>query len=94
MKGKLVIATLFVAMFAFSAQADLQNVTVGGEIRIELDHVMNWGAQPGPLEVRYPSGLLPKRSIGEFFSGAPAFNGVHLSVSPMTTRSASRRSSR
>lgn len=66
---------------SFSAVAELENVQVGGELRIKSDWIMNWAVEPGPFEVRVPNYLLPRRPIGEFVSGAPAFNGLGL-VSP------------
>ncbi|MCC6490460.1 MAG: alginate export family protein [Candidatus Hydrogenedentes bacterium] len=64
-----------------TATAELENVQVGGELRIKSDWIINWAVEPGPFEVRVPASLLPRRPIGEFVSGAPAFNGLGL-VSP------------
>lgn len=63
------------------AVAELQNVQIGGELRIKVDLIYNWAVEPGPVEVRIPAFFLPNRPIGEFISGAPAFNGQGL-VSP------------
>ncbi|NUM52909.1 MAG: alginate export family protein [Candidatus Hydrogenedentes bacterium] len=72
---------LCLAVTVLPAQAELQNVQVGGEVRIKLDLIYNWAPEPGPLEIRVPAFLLPNRPIGEFLSGAPAFNGLGL-ISP------------
>ncbi|MFA6239344.1 MAG: alginate export family protein [Candidatus Hydrogenedentales bacterium] len=65
-------------VLALPAGAELENVQVGGEIRIKADWIMNWSVEPGPVEVRMPASLLPRRAVGEFLSGAPAFNGLGL----------------
>ena len=76
-----IFIVLCLAALVMPAQADLQNVQVGGELRIKMDLIYNWAVEPGPVEVRIPAFLLPNRPIGEFLSGAPAFNGLGL-VSP------------
>ncbi len=53
---------------AWSSSADLQNVTVGGEVRLRARH---WSstyetAINGPGEIRIPAMFLPKRPIGPF----------------------------
>ncbi|MBI4557842.1 MAG: alginate export family protein [Candidatus Hydrogenedentes bacterium] len=70
-------------VLASSAYAELQNMVVGGEVRIEGNYVTNWANAPGPLRIRIPAGFLPARSIGEVVSGAPAFNGLGA-VSPFS----------
>ncbi|HIJ74805.1 MAG TPA: alginate export family protein [Candidatus Hydrogenedentes bacterium] len=60
------------------AFAELQTVQIGGEVRIGANHVMDWAARPGPLAMRIPAALLPGRAIGDFVSGAPAFNGAGI----------------
>lgn len=62
---------LCLAALVLPATAELQNVQVGGELRIKLDLIYNWTVQPRPFEVRIPAFLLPNRPIGEFLSGAP-----------------------
>ncbi|HOE65968.1 MAG TPA: alginate export family protein [Candidatus Hydrogenedentes bacterium] len=57
-------------LFSAAAWAELQNVTVGGEIRIRGRYYMNTfneqlnGAAGLRREIRIPGGLLPKRPIG------------------------------
>ena len=78
MYRKLIITALICTGLVLSAGAELQNVCVGGEIRIMANYVTNWAAQPAPLAPRWAPGLLPKRPIGDFFSGAPANGGAGI----------------
>ena len=54
------------AAFAASAGAELQNVTVGGEIRIRPRYWHNVYSNDinGPQQIRIPAGFLPARAIG------------------------------
>lgn len=61
--------------------AELENVVVGGEIRIRGNYIVNWAVSDAPIAVRFGPGSVVGRAIGEFFSGAPAFNGLGV-VSP------------
>lgn len=79
-RSLLIVSLLFVFV-VLPVWADLQNVEVGGEVRIRGNYIANWAVTTGPVGVRFPPAALGGRSIGEFFSGAPAFNGLGV-VSP------------
>ena len=70
------VSILFMLIAIWPAYADLENMQVGGEIRIRGNYVTNWATAPAPLEVRIPPFFVWGRSIGDLFSGAPAFNGL------------------
>ncbi|MBN2310220.1 MAG: alginate export family protein [Candidatus Hydrogenedentes bacterium] len=74
----LVAAVLLAAAPAF---AELQNIQVGGELRIKGNYITNWVSSPTGLETRIPTFFTPFRAVGDFLSGAPAFNGIGV-VSP------------
>ncbi len=84
-----VAATLAVLM-AVPAVAELQNVEVGGEIRIRGNYIRNTAVRPGPMEVRAPAVLFPGRAIGDMASyvlsggaaGSVQFNGTGI-LSPV-----------
>lgn len=76
--------TLFVMAIAlvatgFTASAELQNVTVSGEIRIRANYYTNTVASPGGTNLIWPAlpgvNWLSKRSIGTF-GGAGNGNGI------------------
>ena len=75
------ILALLVASIAMPVWAELQNVEVGGEVRIRGNYISNWATTSAPVEVRFPATALVGRAIGEFFSGVPANNGLGV-VSP------------
>jgi hypothetical protein len=54
---------------AVPAMADLQNLTVGGEIRIRGNYYRNVAENPTGSAIRWPGFLLPKRAIGTSGSG-------------------------
>jgi hypothetical protein len=62
------ITALAALLFGFGAQADLQNVEVGGELRIRGRYWSNTyvGAAGGPRETRIPDFFVPRRPIGPF----------------------------
>ena len=64
----LVAATLLITAPAF---AYLQNVEVGGSIRIRGNYFQNAFTDAGP-EVRWPAGVLGTRPIGGFFGNSVA----------------------
>jgi alginate export protein len=74
-KTALIVAVALVVA-AIPAFAELQNVQVGGEIRINGNYVRNWAVHPGPLEIRLPAFFTPFRALG-----TGAGNGLGL-VSP------------
>ncbi|GMW00565.1 MAG: hypothetical protein AMXMBFR84_17020 [Candidatus Hydrogenedentota bacterium] len=61
-------AVVLSVVFAFSAAAELQNVDIGGEIRIRARHWDNTyvSAINGPGEIQIPNFFLPGRAIGPF----------------------------
>ncbi len=68
MNGKWVIVLcLLAAMCALPAHAELQNVRVGGEVRIRTNYATNTLTGPAPVELRWPGVFLPLRSIGNPF---------------------------
>ncbi len=78
------IVTILIAVAALGAApalAELQNVTVGGEVRIKTDIITNWIVDNAPVELRIPAGFMPKRPIGDFILANPIFNGLGV-VSP------------
>jgi hypothetical protein len=77
----LLFVCLFATLVALPVWADLQNVEVGGEIRIRGNYITRWAPTTAPVMTRIPPALLPGRAIGEFFSGMPAFNGLGV-ISP------------
>lgn len=71
-----VCAVALLAAAMLPAAAELQNVQVTGELRIRGNYVHNTVVSPLPMEVRWPSFLLPYRPIGDMASyvlsgGAP-----------------------
>lgn len=72
---------LVLIFFVIPVRADLQNVEVGGEIRIRGNYIANWAVTDAPIGLRFPANTLVGRAIGEFVSGIPAFNGLGV-VSP------------
>lgn len=63
------ITTMVTALvFAAAAQAELQNVDVGGEVRIRVRHWNNVyvGTPGGPRQIRIPNFYVPRRPIGPF----------------------------
>jgi len=61
--GALLLAAA-IAMVALPAIAELQNVQVGGNIRIRGNWYMNYNPEPTGAEIRWPGVFLPKRPIG------------------------------
>jgi len=66
-KGKL-LAMVVVSALLGVAHAELQNVDVGGEIRIRIRHWNNVyvGTPNGPRQIRIPNFFVPRRPIGPF----------------------------
>ena len=64
-KGR-IVAALMVSALVGSAHAELQNVEVGGEIRIRVRHWNNVyvGTINGPRQIRIPDFFVPRRPIG------------------------------
>lgn len=60
----LVLVALAVTV-GYSAMAEVQNVTMGAQIRIRANYYSN-AYTPG-FEIRWPAGFLPARAIGGFF---------------------------
>jgi len=58
-----------VVLAAVPAFAELQNVTVGGEVRIRADYYSNTVASPTGAAVRWPGVFLPARPIGDAIGG-------------------------
>ncbi len=75
-KGLLVLAVAAM-MFCTAASAELQNVQVGGEVRIMGNWIPNWAVEPGPLEIRIPATQLFNRPIGDMVTRG-AFNGAGI----------------
>jgi len=76
----IVLAVAFVAT-ALPAAAELQNVQVGGELRIRANYYTNAAVSPGPFRLRWPAlagvNWLQARPVGDMVSyvlsgGAPA----------------------
>lgn len=68
----IVLATILVAGLMLSAAAELQNVEVGGSVRLRGNFIGSTfntfvGPAPGP-QVRWPAGVLGKRPIGGPFN--------------------------
>lgn len=90
-KLTIVVATTLAVLMAVPAVAELQNVEVGGEVRIHGNYVRNTAVRPGPMEVRAPAFLFPGRAIGDMASyvlsgnapGSVRFNGAGI-LSPLT----------
>jgi len=74
---KFALAMLAVVVVAAPAMAELQNVQVGGEIRIRANYYSNAAAAKGTgTQIVWPNFFLPRRAIGSgSFIGA-ANNGV------------------
>lgn len=70
---KFALAMLAVAIVAVPAMAELQNVQVGGELRIRTNYYSNGAVKGTGAQIVWPSFFLPRRAIG---SGA--FNGVGI----------------
>ncbi|HPC15369.1 MAG TPA: alginate export family protein [Candidatus Hydrogenedentes bacterium] len=69
MKRTIIGVLLFLVLtIPMAAQADLQNVQVGGEIRLRANFVSSTLAGPGPIEVRYTPAELAGRPIGGPFA--------------------------
>lgn len=82
MRQKTALCVLLALLcWAGVAAAELQNIEVGGEIRIGGNFISRWNALPGPVAVRIPPVFLRGRSVGEFASGVPVFGGLGA-VSP------------
>ncbi|MBI5091723.1 MAG: alginate export family protein [Candidatus Hydrogenedentes bacterium] len=64
----ILLAVAFIVA-ALPAAAELQNVVVGGSIKIRGNYLMNGFASPGPVEVRWPGFFLPARAIGDRIGG-------------------------
>ncbi len=79
-RASILIAVLVLAL-ALPAMAELQNVTVGGTVRVKGNYISNVftnGAAPGQVtpEVRWPGGILGGRVIGNVFVPPFAPNDV------------------
>ncbi len=63
-----IVGALVVATLCGTANAELQNVEVGGEIRIRIRHWNNVyvGTPNGPRQIRIPNFFVPRRPIGPF----------------------------
>lgn len=75
----LLLAILAVSLCT-AAHADLQNVTVGGEVRIRANYATNTLSGPATSQARWPAAFLQARPIGIFFPpavGAP-LNGLGI----------------
>jgi hypothetical protein len=70
---KVALAILAVAIVAVPAMAELQNVQVGGEIRIRANYYSNLAPKSTGTQIVWPNFFLPRRSIG-----TGAFNGVGI----------------
>ncbi len=77
----LLAAAVILGAGALPAYGELQNVEVGGEVRIRYNHIINNYPTPGPFALRWPSlplvDWLSARPIGDMVSyigsgGAPA----------------------
>ncbi|MCX5759400.1 MAG: alginate export family protein, partial [Candidatus Hydrogenedentes bacterium] len=67
MKRMIILVVLVLALSApLVARADLQNVQVGGEIRLRGNYVDGTLAGPGPFDVRYPASDVRGRPMGQF----------------------------
>jgi len=89
------IAVVALAAFALPAQAELQNVTIDGEIQIRGNWYDNTAVSPGgtgvvagvggaPLQgvgLRYPGQFLPGRPIGSLASGGFGLNSIVSRIS-------------
>jgi hypothetical protein len=65
---KFALAMLAVAVVAVPAMAELQNVQVGGEIRIRANYYSHGAVQETGANIIWPNFFLPRRAIG---SGSP-----------------------
>ena len=70
---KVALAMLAVAVVAVPAMAELQNVQVGGEIRIRANYYSNIAADGTGAKIIWPNFFLPRRAIG-----TGAGNGVGI----------------
>ena len=68
-KYLLVVLALAVVATAWPAAAELQNVVVGGSIKIRGNYLMNAFTAPAAAEVRWPATFLPARAIGDLRGG-------------------------
>ena len=76
MRGRFILLLAGVlAAGALPASPELQNVQVGGKIRIRGNYYMNTYAGPAAAEVRWPASSLPARPIGGPFA-AGGGNGL------------------
>ncbi len=68
MRAGRIVASMLVSVLMGSAYAELQNVDVGGEIRIRIRHWNNVyvGTPNGPRQIRIPNFFVPRRPIGPF----------------------------
>ncbi len=67
MKRMIVLVVLILALSApLVARADLQNVQVGGEIRLRGNYIYGTLTGPAPFEVRYTASELRGRAMGQF----------------------------
>jgi hypothetical protein len=74
---KFALAMLAVAVVAVPAMAELQNVQVGGEIRIRANYYSNLAYDGTGTQIVWPNFFLPRRAIGGNIPGAP-FNGTGI----------------
>jgi hypothetical protein len=51
----LLVAAVILGAGALPAYGELQNVEVGGEVRIRYNHIINNYPSPGPFALRWPS---------------------------------------
>jgi hypothetical protein len=63
-KSVMILLAVALVVAALPASAELQNVLVGGELRIRANYYMNTLASPGPANLIWPAAWLPQRPIG------------------------------
>ncbi|MBI5091594.1 MAG: hypothetical protein HZB26_04020 [Candidatus Hydrogenedentes bacterium] len=69
-KSVMMLLAAAIVVTALPAFAELQNVIVGGSIKIRGNWYTNtYVSAPGGAEVRWPGFFLPARPIGDFFGG-------------------------
>lgn len=69
-KSVLLIAVALLVVTALPAMAELQNVQVGGAVRIRYNYYSNTFASPGAFQLQIPNGWLSTRPIGDLVTGA------------------------